>query len=182
MAFLTGSQLTLMYDERGVRQLIGDLNVASTDSLDTNPVLLELISQAEAEILAAALTGERYSVDDLNGLITADPPVVGAAMLRRLTADLTYAYLVSRRAKGATSVESQVPRFRQAQMMIEQLRLGQRVFPNIPEVQEAGLPSIGNVHPQTNPNRPIYSADIAHRIFPWNPSRNLPGGYGGWGC
>ncbi len=158
MAFLTAAELVNCYDEKRIRQLLSDTNVPISGSLDANGTLLQLIDEAEAEILAAAETGERYDETQLLNLTGS-----GAALLRRLCADLTFSYIVSRRGQGAADIERQCPRHNIAQRMLEQLRLGNRVFPGVEEAEQAGLPDLGNRNELKSPRT---FTDVASRIFP----------------
>lgn len=173
LAFLTGDQFANSYDERKIRQLLQDQNVPITGGLSGNGVLEQIMLEATGEILAACETGERYTEGQLQALAD-DTASAGGAVLRRLCADLTFAMLVARRGQSAADVDRQCPRYSIARSMLEQLRMGSRVFPGAEEASNAGLPSIGNVNPNLNLNRPNLLTSKASRLFPFDCTRNRP--------
>ena len=94
MAYATGAQLLTCYDAR----LVGDL-VSDNDTRDASPagsaVVAAILEQATSKIRAAITVGNRYTVAQVDELVSN-----GDALLVRMTCDFAIEYLFARRGMG----------------------------------------------------------------------------------
>lgn len=135
MAYCTNAQAILFFDSTLLGQLVNDDGTAATEvDLLTNAKLTAALSSASGEINMAAQVGEKYSVDDLEGLTGDD-----AMRLAEITAWLAIPKLLGRRNPSIEKYDE----IEDAQMVLQAIREGIRVFPT-PEAQEAGLPTMVN--------------------------------------
>ena len=121
------------YDEREIAQLVSDDGSAvDLGDLDTNEVALDILQDAEGEVLAAIKTGGRYSDDDLAGLDDA-----GTAYLKRLICELATTFLNERRFDY--DPDKYAAREKRIRERLDDLRNGKNVFGLTAEI-EAGKP------------------------------------------
>lgn len=138
-AYLTGDQFLQCYDARRVGQWLSDNDTPLTPAESaSSAILAELVRQAGKMIDSAATNAARYSRQDL-GSLAAD--VENGGLIRRLCADLAYGLLAKRRGYSAAEVAELAPGYVEAMSMLDQLRLGERIF-DLPGVPEAGLPGV----------------------------------------
>lgn len=135
MPYATPSAALLRYDSRRVGQLCADDgSQVSASALLSDPVLLELLDDASGMIDSALLRGGRYTQDDLRSLSDAD-----AKLLTRLTCDLCYGLLVSRRGYTSTELNALAPAYAGSLALLDRLGNGELIF-NVPGVVAAGKP------------------------------------------
>lgn len=138
-SYLTGNQFLLAYDARRVGELLSDTGTPIVSgSIPSDPVLIEMINQAESMVNLATRVGDRYQTSDLVSL-AAD--AIAGGTLRRLVADLAWGLLNKRRGISASDLGTMAPGYGEALQTLELLRLGERIF-DLPEAAEAGLPSV----------------------------------------
>lgn len=171
MALLSANTLLAAYDENVIRENLSDNRVKVVGDLGGNSYLQEILLQASAEVLSAAEIGERYSQTELEAM-AADSSSAGGALLRRLCSDIAFAMIMARRGRSVADVSRLCPRYGPALVMLEQLRMGNRVFPGAAAAEAAGLPTLGN-RDGTNLNSPRLFTQQAHRVFP----NRCDGGY-----
>jgi len=164
-AFCNSTQFLQYTDTNRVCELLSDdvdgvpIPVAQ---LATNATLQEIFDAATQEIVSACQIGNRYTVGELICLyndnqggevtliaglytITVNTGVtitgVGAK-LRRLCAQLAWGELVGRKKFTGEEFAKMAPGYKQALADLEQLRLGERIFPSVTGTPEAGLPGV----------------------------------------
>lgn len=141
-SYLTGSQFLLSYDARRVGELLSDTgSPIALGSIPSDPVLIEMINQAESMVNLAVRVGDRYQISDLVSLASDD---VGGGTIRRLVADLAWGLLNKRRGISQNDLSTTAPGYGEAMQTLELLRLGERIF-DFPEAAEAGLPAVQQV-------------------------------------
>lgn len=146
------------YDEREIAQLVSDDGSAvATGDLNTNEVALEILQDAEGEVLAAIKTGGRYSDTDLASLDDA-----GTAYLKRLICDLATTMLNERRFDY--DPQKYAAREKRVLDKLADLRDGKNVFGLADEVT-AGKPAL--VAPSlVQRDRQTLIRDRTHNYFP----------------
>lgn len=151
--YVTPAQMTTYYDSRRLLQLVMDdgTDGQAADLTNTNSaayrLLQSLIRAVESEIDSALQVGQRYTRADLEQIITdatAGSPTEAqkkrAAILQRLTADLTFGALMVRRAFSAEQIDALCPRYAAAQETLVALADGSRIF-DLDGPKAAGVPS-----------------------------------------
>lgn len=140
-AHATVDDLLKRYDLRRIGDLVNDNDTRAT-STDLNnasspagAVVQTALSDASGMINSAILAGKRYKLTDFINMSDESK-----ALLKRLCCDLAYAFLVSRRGYGATDLEAMTSRAKESEMILEQLRQGERLF-EVEENQNAALPN-----------------------------------------
>lgn len=118
MSYATITDFTNAYDSRILGDLVSDSNVRVIQ-LFGNPVLQAILDQAAGQIDTAAYQSQRYSNLDLTSLTGQD-----LAVLVRLNVDIGYGLLRQRRGERLQLY----PQVLKAEQMLEDLRLGKRVF------------------------------------------------------
>lgn len=123
------------YDEREIAQLVSDDGTAvDLSDLATNEVALEILQDAEGEVLAAIKTGGRYSDTDLADLDTA-----GTSYLKRLICELATTFLNERR--WDYDPDKYAAREKRVKDRLDDLRNGKNVFGLADEIT-AGNPKL----------------------------------------
>lgn len=136
VSYASVADLLIRYDERRIRDLVGDDGRREpTSSLATSTVLLELLAESSGEVESACLVAEKYTAADLVAL-TGN----GESLLKRLVCDIAFQFLIDRRGKDG---ENEKPwRYERALEKLQQLRDGARIF-GFQETQNAGHPVEG---------------------------------------
>jgi hypothetical protein len=157
-AFASGTDLVNYRDWRHVADLLNDddTRVGSSAAVQSHALVLLALKTASAQIEVACYRGGRYTRDDLAALVdtvTAVDPTTGTLttaytvsreLLRKLTCDLAFWFLVTRRKPDASPrVISGVA---EAMNMLEMLKLGEEVFP-FQEVVDASVMDIAPLDP-----------------------------------
>lgn len=180
MAFLTATQFTQLYDARRIRDFVSDTDARASAADITNPstaagaIVAFILEQASELIVAACSVAKKYTRDQLNGLVTSTTLTPSGYLLQRLTADLAFALLVKRRALPAGEVEKLAPAYAEAMSYLESLRRGDRIFFDVTDVAEAGLPAIQDLTTQPSAlNCPTLMSSQT-RIFGCLPGVNTP--------
>lgn len=120
-AFADADDLTTCYDVRVLGQYLSDNGTALTaNEVANSPKTAALLEQASGQILAFAYKGERYSEADLLAL-TGN----GLAMLKRMTCDLAFSYILQRRGVAVDDY----PQVKTALELLELLSQGKVIFP-----------------------------------------------------
>lgn len=160
--FITVAQFIQRYDWRWVaNNLMDDGTVPTlTELLDpseaSNILLVALITDASEMLMSAAAVGARYSEDDLRGY--------GGNLLIRVVSDLTVGEVLKRRGRALTDEDALSKPYTEALQYLELLRQGERVFAFVPEVPEAGLPSVAPMLPRPGIDPPLLTQG-AYRYF-----------------
>lgn len=142
--FITNSQFLVRYDARWVGKNITDTGVAATQAEMIDPlsgpgsVIAAFTAEASEIVMAAAAVGARYSEADLT--------TYGGQLLVRIVSDLTMGLILKRRARATQDAEALSQPYAEALEYIEQLRRGERIFFNVPDVPEAGLPGTADMN------------------------------------
>ncbi len=139
MAYLTGAEFLQRYDARTVGDLVQDTGARVTTNLATDTNLLAMIADASGWVESACYVGNRYTSADLTALTGSS-----AALLKRLVADISFAFLRQRRGYDL----EQFPLVQESFNMLDRLRLGERVF-DIAAVKDAGNASATTTSKQT---------------------------------
>ena len=177
--FLDNTSFLIRYDWRWVAKNVTDgttltNNVAATLSelqgaTGGGAVLATLITEASELVMAASAVGARYTEDDLR--------TYGGSLLTRIVADLTMGLVLKRRGRALTDEDELSKPYAEALEYLEQLRRGERIFWNVPDVPEAGLPATSSMEPRVGIDPPTVSM-MAGRYF-GSPGAYPGGTYGG---
>lgn len=119
-------------------------------------VALRMVLAASGELESYALSGARYSPEDLQGLTGAQ-----AAFLESIVAGLAVWKLAQRRHPGSAKPKD-IPGVQMAVESLEALRKGERIF-GIQEVQEAAVMDTVSIEPAETDLRRTVNA--ARRMF-----------------
>lgn len=180
MAFLTAAQFVQRYDVRRVGDWLKDDNTRATAADIANPVTTAgaivalALEEASELIVAAGAVGKRYTRADLAGLVANTTATPSGYLLQRLTADLAFGLLVKRRALPHEETEALGPAYGEALAYLEALRRGDRIFFDVADVPEAGLPDHTDMHgpvPQFDCPR-LMSSNVP--FFGCQPGKNVP--------
>ena len=144
-AYAQPSDFLLRYDARDVVQWVSDQTApVSQASLSTNPNLFAALTDASGMIESALLAAGRYTVQDLQTLLTVNAGTTtttignSASFLIRLTCDLALGLLIERRPY----LERDMPQsYQRALDWLDRLRKGERVFA-FQQVVNAGNPMV----------------------------------------
>ncbi len=174
--FLTNPQFLQRYDSRRVGNMVLD-NYTQASATDlANPstaaglIVQQMIEDASEMILAAATVAARYSLGDLLAY--------GGNQLLRLTADLTWGLILTRRALATEDFKAQAPFYQGALDQLEALRRGERIFYGVPNVPEAGLPAIASTIPIPGLEPTLLTQQMVPFIGSTNrPTRGVPGSW-----
>ena len=166
-SFITAAQLFDRLDWRWIAKNILDGPSASTsiappslaDLLDTNTVagarLYQLMKDASEKLMGAAAIGARYTVDELTQY--------GGNLLVSTVAGLSIGPILSRRTRAVSDEKVLNAMYTEAVEYVEQLRRGERIFFQVPDVPEAGLPESADMAP--GPLAPPNFSAQASRYF-----------------
>lgn len=181
--FISNTDFLKRYDWRWVAVNVLDGSTATTsatpptlaqlqdDTSASGSVLKTLIDDASDMVLAAALIGARYSVDDVT--------TYGGNLLLRIVSGLTVGLILKRRNRATPDQESLSADYAEALEYLENLRQGDRIFYAVPNVPEAGLPATASMSPVVGINPPLITT-CAGRYF--GSGRPTPGGGCAGGC
>jgi len=163
-AYASGNDLLVMYDQELVSQLCSKNGVqVQLADIPTNPVILAQLNRATAEINQACTLGNRYFVQDLQGLAASTDDSIRWS-IAGLCCAIAMGLLVEGKATTPKEVEALASGFARAQQIMEMLRQGQLVFPLVPQ-QTAGVQitrlALGQGGPFSVPNLTC----IAQRYF-----------------
>lgn len=184
-SFINATQLFDRVDWRYVAKNILDGTSASTstappslaDLLNVSTVagarLYQLMKDASEKLMGAAAIGARYTVDELIQY--------GGNLLVSTVAGLTVGPILSRRARAVSDEKALNAMYTEAVEYVEQLRRGERIFFQVPDVPQAGLPESANMAP--GPLSPPNLTAQASRFFGC-PAANdgVQGNTSGGGC
>lgn len=169
--FLTATEFLDRYDARLSRQRLldrgqdADLEDLTDESTDAGRRLRTAIDDAEGLLVSAAAVGTRYRVKDLLDVVNAGVSA-SASTIKRVVADLALGIVLKRRSLPAEEFKQLAPGYDEAVAFLQLIRSGERVFPDIPGVPEAGLPSIGsNVPGQSLVPPPLLWTQTGGRLF-----------------
>ncbi len=175
--FITAEQLFQRFDWRWIAKNINDGTSASTStapptlsqltntSSTPGQLLYQLMLDASEELMGAAAVGARYSEDDLR--------TYGGNLLISIVCGLAIGPILERRNRATSDVKELVASYDRATQRVEELRRGERIFFQVPNVPEAGLPGPTTMLPA--PGMPPEIAAQAGRYF------GSPGGCAGTG-
>lgn len=122
-AYVTPAEFLLRKDSRPAQELTVDTGGISAD-LSTDPVLLAILKECSGLLESAAVAGSRYTVDDINTLITTQSNA--GEMVKGLICDLAAHRLCERR--WASSQET-LAGYTLALDFLKRLRDGETVLP-----------------------------------------------------
>lgn len=135
MPYANAADLTARHDINTILELLTDSgNKPPVNTIATDTRLVACLDDASGDIDSALLVGNRYSTTDLSGL-TGN----ALARLKRLTCDITMAYLYD--ARPGYNTDQVQPIRARADAELEKLRNGSNVF-NLVDQLAAGLPTI----------------------------------------
>lgn len=172
MSFVTNTAFLQRYDWRWIAKNTTDTGVAAslTDLQNENSapggILQTFLDEASEMVMGAAAVGARYSQDDLT--------IYGGSLLVRIVCDLTMGLVLKRRGRPTEDAESLSQPYAEALEYLELLRRGERIFFNVPDVPEAGLPGTATMEPTPGIDPPTISQQ-AGRYFGYPPGCNYPG-------
>jgi hypothetical protein len=134
----TAADLLSFYDERTIRELLADSEVAIAGELANNPKLLQLLQSASGRLEAACFVSELYTPEELAALTPNS-----LALAAEIISTLVMATLMRRRPERypAETIKAMVD---SAEEYIQQLRNGERLFAitNSQTHEEAGKAKI----------------------------------------
>lgn len=136
MGYITNAEMLIFYDARRLRDFLTDDGTGDdlTDGqIGTNTLLEGAIRWASSEIDTKCQNGIRYSRETLEAMVAAavsgsETEKKRAAVLKKLTADLAYGFLVTRRGQSADQMRELCPAYEDALMRLESLYNGAAVF------------------------------------------------------
>lgn len=141
VAHATAADLLQRYDIRRLGDLVNDNDTRASDvdlknaNTPAGAVVNTALTDASGLVNSAILAGRRYTLADLAGMT-----VESRALLVRICCDLAYSFLVTRRGYGAADLEAMTSRAKESEMILEQLRQGDRLF-EVDANQAASLPN-----------------------------------------
>jgi len=157
--YLQNSEIFNFYDLRRIQELLLDDGSTPTQADISNVAtaagaqLYQTILWASSDIDSKCQQGKRYLRTDLEQIIqnAIDPPSGSstqqieiyrkrAAQLRKLTADLTFGILMSRRGFSADKMRELAPQYEEALGRLQELYDGRRVF-DFDAALAAGVPA-----------------------------------------
>lgn len=139
------------YDVRRICQFLSDTGIpADPDTLSGAPYnanCLSIIADCSNKVLMACRVANRYLKSDLDAIYNsrnnADPQQDRSESLIRLVVDLSYGYILGRRALSMEQIKLQAPGFGDALDMLTLLKRGDAVFDDsVPDGTDA--PSAGS--------------------------------------
>ena len=152
-SYATPTQFLMFKDYRLIGDLVLDTGVRATSSaLLTDDNVQNALNWASGEIESACLTGDKYTVADLQALTG-----MSQALLQGLVCDLAFWKLLTRRYPTMAVTEE----YRAAMEKLEKLRFGERIFA-LQAQGDAGLP---NDSEYTPPSTAGLTTTIACRYF-----------------
>lgn len=151
--YIVPSELVNYYDQRRVLALASDTGTAAqvADLFNTSSAaytkIVSFIRSTCSDVDSKCQQGRRYDRSDLEGMVLAatlnpsDESIQKrAALLKQMVADLVYGRLNANRGIGADQLKVLCPRYEEAEMMLEQLYQGARIF-DLDAPKSAGVPS-----------------------------------------
>lgn len=168
MALLTVTEFLDRYDQRAVAQRLLDDGQDAPDweLIDATSVagrrLLAAIADSEGLLVAAAAVGKRYDADELQAVVDAGDNS-SARIIKRIVADLAFGLILKRRSLPSGEFQALAPGYAEATALLELVRRGDRVFPDIPGVAVAGLPDVVSSIPRPGDQPQLWSSNV--RLF-----------------
>lgn len=179
ISFVTNAEFLTRYDGRWTGKNVLDTGTAANVaelSDSTSPgglVLKAMLEEASEYVMAAAAVGARYSPTDLYPNPLATPPYPGGgSLLIRIVCDIAMGLILKRRGRAVSDYKALSASYDEAMDYIEQLRRGERIFPFVPDVPEAGLPTTSSTNPILGVDPPLLTQQAA-RYF----GHPIGGGY-----
>lgn len=172
--FITNAQFLSRYDYRwvGMNLLDDDSDATEADLLSTSTVAggrIQLFAfEASEMLMGACAVGARYSEDDVR--------TYGGYLKLRICADLMIAPVLKRRDRALTDESALSKAYDEALQYLEQLRRGERIFFQVPDVPEAGLPTTSDMGPIFGVDPPLITQE-AIRYFGLPIGAIYPYGY-----
>lgn len=163
--FVSNAEFFLRYDGRWVGKNILDDGTAATIAEMTavasiDPVTGDitynnlsgqrvkvLAQDASEELMSAAAVGARYTEEQLREY--------GGNLLLSIVSGLMLGPILQRRGRAVDDFESLSASYTLARTRVEELRRGERIFFNVPDVPEAGLPTTATTDPVCGVNPPL---------------------------
>jgi phage gp36-like protein len=137
MAFATPQQMLDRVDARWLCQLVKDDGTAATTAeFLASQRAEDALNDAAGLILSHCLQGGRYTEDDLDALTGR-----GLGLLVRMNVDLAAAFLAEARQVPLEDVERTVPGYGRAMQLLQQLQLGNIIWP-VTKAANAGVPHL----------------------------------------
>lgn len=152
--YANGDDLLKRYDARVIGDLVSDNGTRVSVNLNINSVLLGALDDASGMIESAVYVGKRYTAEHLSGLTNNS-----LSLLKRLTCDLAFEYLRTRRANDVKQSQHVDDTFE----YLNRLRLGERVF-DVAEVEAAGNMTSDAISIATLRGQHLVSGNT--RVFP----------------
>jgi hypothetical protein len=167
--YLPVAQFLRRVDQTIVAQLCSDDpdNPVEVGDLASDDNLAAAIMDAEGEVEAAALLGERYTKEDLQAL-AASTTAAATGKLWRLISDIAWVLLWERRPNKNLPPP---PSLERSNAWLEQLALGKRIF-GFAEAADAGLMDI-QTETATDVQERNGSTFIADRLFGRRANREI---------
>lgn len=169
MPLFDATDLLARYDARSIGQRVNDDGTAATaGEIPSNPRVLACMADAEGRLVMAATVGKRYTYAELSTAASAGNPSGNA--IKRLLCDLTWGLILKARGLPAKEFESLAPAYAEAEQILQLIRTGERVFPDIPGVAEAGLPETLSNVPQPGDSPLLWSQNTRlFGVLDWPP-------------
>lgn len=148
--FCTNAQFLDRYDGRWVAKNILDTGTAPSLAELSNPAttaggrLEQLLIDASEELMSAAAVGERYSESDIR--------TYGGNLVLSIVSGLAMGPVLRRRGRAVTNYEQISTAYQEARARLQDLRKGEAIFWQVPDVPQAGTPEVAD-------NTPIIGID-----------------------
>lgn len=185
-SFITNQQFFDRYDGRWIGKNINDDGTAATitemtaiSSLGPPPWLIpvytnpsgqrvqQLLMDASEELMSAAAVGARYTEDQLREF--------GGNLLLNIVSGLAIGVILQRRGRAVEDFEKLSASYTLARERVEELRRGERIFFNVPDVPEAGLPGVASSNPLPGIDPPLLTqAAVRYFGYPIGGPRPYP--------
>lgn len=179
--FITNAQILDRVDARWIGDNILDDGTTPSegDLADTGTTagarLEQLAVDASEELMGACAVAARYTEDDVR--------TYGGNLLLKIMAGLVVGGVLGRRVRAAADQEAFSPMYKASLDYLEQLRRGERIFFNVPDVPEAGLPGTASMTPVPGLDaQPLITCVAGRYMGDLTINRNWPFGGCGGGC
>lgn len=174
LPFATNAEFLLRFDGRWVGKNILDDGTAATvaqlaDETSAAGLRLKaLLTDASEELMSAAAVGARYTEDQLREF--------GGNLLLSIVCGLAVGPVLERRNRAVEDYDKLSTSYTKAAARVEELRRGERIFFNVPDVPEAGLPTTATTEPVLGIDPPLLTQK-AVRYFGYPAGGPNPGGW-----
>lgn len=173
--FVTNQDILDRFDGRWIGKNLNDDNTAATitqlliDTSGPGARLKSLAIDASEELMSAAAVGARYTEPQLREY--------GGNLLKSIVCGLVMGAILQRRGRAVDDFDKLSASYTLARERVEELRRGERIFFNVPDVPEAGLPGTPTSDPIPGIDPPLLTqAAVRYFGYPIGGPRPYPPG------